>query len=131
MIPRGKRGFHPTRLFLGGIGVWLMYPISPGGNLRTLINTFERIKQTDEYVAELLNSLHRCQDDSGNKKRRELKAILSGTLVCYRNSPGTGGKLDGRWLGPCEVLEREVEHSYVLRTEQNKRIKADRTYVKE
>ena len=42
-----------------------------------------------------------------------------------------GGKLDGRWLGPCEVLAREGEYSYVLQTDQRKRAKAHRAYIKE
>ena len=39
--------------------------------------------------------------------------------------------MDSRWLGPCEVQAREGEHSYALRTGQNKRVKSHRTYMKE
>ena len=106
-------------------------PYKPRRECEDAHQFFERMKQTDKYVAELLNSLHRSEADSVNKKRRELKAIPIGTLVWYRRPPATGGKLDGRWLGPCEVLAREGEHSYVLRTDQNKRVKAHRTHVKE
>ena len=92
---------------------------------------FERMRDTDDYVAKLLNSLHEAQAKSVNKKRRELNDIPIGTLVWYRRPPGTGGKLDGRWLGPWEVLGREGKHSYVLGTDQNKRVKAHRTYINE
>ena len=92
---------------------------------------FERMKQTDERVARLLNSLHKAQAESVNKKVRELKANPIGTLFWHHRPPETRGKLDGRWLGPCEVLAREGEYSYVLRTDQRKRVKAHRTYIKE
>ena len=127
----GEAGLSPYEIVFGRQRFVANVPYKPRRECEDAQLFFERMKDTDEYVAKLLNSLHKAQADSVNKKRRELKAIPIGTLVWYRRPPGTGGKLDGRWLGPCEVLGREGEHSYVLRTDQNKRVKAHRTYIKE
>ena len=85
----------------------------------------------DKHVANMLNSLHRASAKTVNARRHEAKPLVMGALVWYRRPEGTGGKLDSRWLGPCEILSREGEHSYRIRTGPNTTVQAHRTYLKE
>ena len=127
----GETGLSPYEIVFGRQRFLANVPYKPRRECEDAQAFFERMKDIDNHVAEKLNSLHETQAKSLNKKRGELKAIPIGTLVWYRRPPGTGGKLDGRWVGPFEVLAREGEYSYVLRTDQRKRVKAHRTYIKE
>ena len=79
----------------------------------------------------MLNSLHRASAKTVNARRHETKPLVIGALVWYRRPEGTGGKLDSRWLGPCEILSWEGEHSYRIRTGPNTTVQAHRTYLKE
>ena len=107
MIP-GEAGFSPYEIVFRRQMFLANVPYKSRRECEDAHQFFERMKQTDERVARLLNSLHKAQAEGVNKKRRELKAIPIGTLVWYRRPPGTGGKLDGRWLGPCKPASPEV-----------------------
>ena len=92
---------------------------------------FGRMQYIDQHIADVLNALHKRQAAGVNKNRTDLKPLTSDKVVWYKRPPGTGGKLDSRWLGPCVVVGREGEYSYVVQTGQNSFIKAHRTSLKE
>ena len=92
---------------------------------------FARINQVDERVAKSLNEMHRKSAERINAKRKSQKPFLVGSVVWYKRQEGTGTKMDTRWVGPCEVLKREGEASYVVRTGQKSQVKAHRTDLKE
>ena len=127
----GESGLTPYEIVFGRQRYLAEVPYKNPRECEDALKFFERMNQTDTHVANLLNSWHKSQAETVNRRRRELQPIPVGSLVWYRRPPGTGGKLDSRWLGPCEVQAREGEHSYVLRTGQNKKVKAHRTYMKE
>ena len=111
----GEAGLLPHEIVFGRQMFVANVPYKPRRECEDAQLFLERMTDTDDYFAKLLNSLHEAQAKGVNKKRRELKAIPIGTPVWYRRPPGTGGNLDCWWLGPCAVLSREGEHSYVLR----------------
>ncbi len=50
----------------------------------------------------------------GNGSQPE-RGFNVGDLVWYLRPPNTGDKLDSRWLGPAEVVERKSKRGYAIR----------------
>ena len=84
----------------------------------------------DRRVAEALAETHEKNATRINVKRKNFDIFPEGSLVWYKRPEGSGNKLDSRWLGPAEVLRRQGENSYEIRTGQNSRIMAPASFLK-
>ena len=127
----GESGLTPYEILFGRERFLAHVPYDPPRVCEDAQEFFEHQDEVDQKVANVLNSLHERRANSVNARRKDSKALPIGTLVWYRRPEGTGGKMDSRWLGPCEVTRREGEHSYEIRTGQKTFIKAHRTFLKE
>ena len=86
----------------------------------------------DQKVAATLNDLHQRNAEVVNARRKDLKPLEVGSLVWYLRPRGRHReKLETYWLGPCPVLERVGNHSYVVELEPGRRQDAHRCQLKE
>ena len=85
------------------------------------VDFFERQRQVDHQITNTLNKLHDKQTAMVNRRRKELPEFKVGDRVRYlrpRDRPGE--KLESYWLGPAVVHDRQGEHSYVIKLDENK-----------
>ncbi len=93
-----------------------------GGILyKTLMHAPEATKwlvEQDKKVREAtqkLNTLHQKRMEQINRDRNVPPEIKVGDVVWYHHEVRAGTrKLEEYWKGPCKVLAREEEHSYVV-----------------
>ena len=82
---------------------------------------FERQRKVDQQIAATLNQLHAKQAAQVNRRRKELSEFQLGDRVWYlrpRDRPGE--KLESYWLGPAVVHDRQGEHSYLVKLDENR-----------
>jgi hypothetical protein len=91
---------------------------------------FDRMEIMDSEVARILNEKHGRMAEVLNASRSEPRRFVPGDMVWWLRPPNTGGKLDTRWLGPCKVVRRTGEHSYLVQTAPNYRTAVHATYMK-
>ena len=127
----GESGLSPYETVFGRERFCAHVPYLPPRECEDAQDFFKRMKEVDLLVAKTLNELHQKSADQKNAKRKQQKPLLLNTIVWYKRQEGTATKMDTRWVGPCEVIKREGEDSYVVRTGQNTQIKAHRTDLKE
>ena len=80
--------------------------------------------EVDELVARVINEMHEKDAARVNFKRKKFPSFAKGDVVWYRRPEGTASKMDTRWEGPYEVLAREGEDSYRIKTGLNSQIAA-------
>jgi hypothetical protein len=128
----GQSGLSPYEVLYGRHRPYAGVPYEPARRQEDAVAFFERQKEVDTKVAKVLNELHRMKADQVNAQRRELKPLAVGSLVWYLRPRGRPGeKLETYWLGPCPVLERVGEQSYVVELEPGRRQHAHRSQLKE
>ena len=120
----GESGLSPYEILFGRDRFCARVPYTPPRICEDAKDFFERMSKIDEKVAHTLNELHAKKIGRLNAKRKEPPVYPVGSVVWYFRPENTGGKLDSRWLGPAEVLERQGAHSYNLRTGLNTTINA-------
>ena len=92
----------------------------------------DRQAEIDERVAEIMNDIHVKRMNTINKRRRELSVLAVDDLVWYLRPRGKPGeKLETYWIGPCKVLERRSDHSYIIEIDTDRRQEAHRSQLKE
>ena len=73
-----------------------------------------RMKSIHEKVASVWNHKHSREERAFNKGRAQPPPFCIGDLVWYIGPPGSGNKLDTRWIGPGVVVAKEGESSYQI-----------------
>ena len=92
-------------------------PYQPPTSSPDAVSFFQQQVDTDTKVARALNDLHAEQAKKINAYRRELPALVPDQKVWWLRPRGRPGeKLETYWVGPCRVVRRVGEHSYVVET---------------
>ena len=126
----GESGLSPYEIIFGRERFCARVPYEPPRTCEDAQDFFERMSANDRRVAEILNEMHKKSAGRINAKRKPYEVFPIGSVVWYRRPEGSGGKMDSRWLGPAEVLARNGENSYEIRTGQNTKITAQASYLK-
>ena len=127
----GETGLTPYEILFGRERYTAHVPYRPPKDCEDAQEFFKRMFEVDEKVARILNAKHKREAQGINRGRKDLKPLEIGRTVWYRRQEGSGTKIDTRWVGPCVIVAREGEYSYVIKTSQNATVKALRSYLKE
>ena len=127
----GETGLSPYEILFGRERFCAGVPYRPPTDCEDAQAFLQRQHEVDEKVAVKLNEIHKTELARRNVGRKTFDGLPIGTKVWYRRPPGSGGKLDTRWMGPGEILAREGDHSYVVEIGPTGTIKAERAYLKE
>ena len=128
----GPSGLSPYQILYGRDRPYAGVPYEPPRAWPDAVAFFEQQKAVDSQVAHALNDLHERQAKLVNKRRRELRALVPGQKIWWIRPKGrTGDKLDTEWVGPCTIVQRVGEHSYVVRTREGHQIDVHRCHLKE
>lgn len=127
----GESGLSPYQIVFGRDRPMANLPYRPTRECEDATDFFEKQRQTDEKVAKVLNEKHAHRQEVINAKRRDWDPFDLGTYVWYRRPENSGGKLYSRWTGPMEIIGREGENSYVLKTSTGDRFSSPRCFLKE
>ena len=127
----GESGLSPYEIVFGRERFCANVPYNPPRECEDAQYFFKRMNDLDQRVARILNAKHQKEAKQVNVGRKDLKPLQIGRVVWYRRPEGSAGKLDTRWVGPCEMITREGEFSYVIKTAQGGKTKAHRSFLKE
>jgi hypothetical protein len=128
----GQSGLSPYEVLYGRQRWTAGIPYRPPATAEDAVSFFTRQREVDQQVAATMNALHAKQAEALNKRRRELCDFRPGDRVWYLRPPGrTGEKLESYWLGPCEVIERRGEASYLIQLEEKRQQEVHRSQLKE
>lgn len=89
--------------------------LSPGMELKPiqyLENLKDKLNQTGEFANKYAQSKQKKYADQYNKRAKEM-SFQCGEMVIVLY-PTSTNKSISRWHGPCEVLERQSKHSYLI-----------------
>jgi hypothetical protein len=126
----GETGLSPYQILFGRERSNGNLPYDTPKDCEDAQTFFHRMEIVDEEVARILNEKHEQQARTINVSRSEPRRFVPGDKVWWLRPPNTGGKLDTRWLGPCKVVRRVGEHSYLVQTAPNYRTAIHATYLK-
>ena len=124
VLPRILYGYHnlpnetglsPYQIVFGRERTELGLPLHPLNECEDATLFFDRMELLDSGISNQLNILHKSRSDQVNKTRHHRKPFEEGDAVWYSKPKQVGGfKLDTRWYGPCKVMGRRGESSYVI-----------------
>lgn len=126
----GESGLSPYEILFGRFRLMGGLPYEPARECEDAVDFFKRQRRVDELVAGKLNALHQRDSARLNQERKRMPPLHRCDAVWYLRPPDAGNKMDSRWLGPCLVLEREGESSYVIEVKEGYRTKAHRRQLK-
>ena len=75
---------------------------------------FDRMTSLRKFVADKLNELHKSETDRVNRTRKPKPIFAAGDIVWFQRPKDLVAQLNSKWLGPCKVLERVGQGSYVI-----------------
>ena len=127
---RGISGLSPYEILFGRERPLANAPYSPDRECEDATDFFNRMRERDEKVAQVINERHKKEMEELNKARRVQKPLVPGDKVWYRRPENTGGKMDTRWIGPARVVAREGEESYEIELLDGVFKKAPRRFLK-
>ena len=128
----GPTGLSPYQILYGRERPYAGVPYEPPLVSPDAVSFMEKQAETDRKVAQTLNDLHADRAKEVNAHRRELPALVEGQKVWWLRPRGRPGeKLETYWVGPCRVIHRAGEHSYVIETRPGHQIDAHRCQLKE
>jgi hypothetical protein len=127
---RGVSGLSPYEILFGRERPLANAPYSPDRECEDATDFFNRMRERDEKVAQVINERHKKEMEELNKARRVQKPLVPGDKVWYRRPENTGGKMDTRWIGPARVVAREGEESYEIELLDGVFKKAPRRFLK-
>ena len=110
----GPTGLSPYEIVYGRERPMKGLPYSPPKEAEDAVKFFERMEKLREMVAKYLNHLHRRATDYVNRKRLDKPVFKVGEKVWYRRPPDLSANLQSKWMGPCKILKRVGEGSYVV-----------------
>ena len=126
----GVSGLSPYQIMFGRERSIGQRPYTVATECEDAQDFFKRMETIDKRVAKILNERHIQRAKSTNVDRTEPHTYNPGDVVWYLRPPGSGGKLDTRWLGPCKVLSREGEYSYTIQVTPKRSMAAHATFLK-
>ena len=126
----GESGMSPYEVLFGRHRPLGGLPYVPQRECEDALSFFRRQRDVDEKVAKHLNDLHVRQSSYHNRGLLGLMPFQRWDKVWYLRPPDAGNKLDSKWLGPCLVMEREGENSYIIQVKEGQNIKAHRMHLK-
>ena len=106
---KGVSGLSPYEILFGRQRPLGNIPYTPVKECEDAQVFFQRMKEVDTKVAQVLNDLHEQQSQRANLDRQDSAPFAVGDVVWYRRPPNSGDKLDSRWIGPGKVIAREGE----------------------
>ena len=128
----GPSGLSPYQILYGRDRPYAGVPYEPPRAWPDAVAFFERQKAVDSQVARALHGIHEQRAKQVNQRRRELAALVPRQKVWWLRPKGrTGDKLDTEWVGPCIVVQRVGEHSYVIENREGRQIDVHRCHLKE
>ena len=78
------------------------------------------------HCAEVLGRLHDRREAKVNRRRMDPKPLAVGDKVWYAPD-AERNDLDSKWQGPCLVVDRHSDHSYVVQVAPNRTVEAHRS----
>ena len=113
---RGEAGLSPYEIMFGRLRPLEGVGYEPAREAQDALDFLDRMRNIDVKVARQLNHLHELDSEVVNKRRVAPEPFLPGEKVWYLRprGPVTGDKLQSWWLGPCPVVSRVGQSSYVV-----------------
>ena len=84
----------------------------------------------DHEVVQTLERKHAARADRENAKRTDPPEFHTGQKVWYLRPEKSGEKLDSRWVGPCEILQRISQHGYEVQVTDQSKVSTNVQYLK-
>ena len=106
-------------------------PVPVEREVQNALDFLSRHKEVDEKVAKILNDRHEKVAAAINRHRNLPSVFALGDLVWYLRPPShTADKALPRWVGPCPVMERTGQRSYIVEIRPGVRQPAHRSQLK-
>ena len=127
----GPSGLSPYEILYGRARPLAGVPYAPPSHAPDAIAFFERQQQVDTHVARVMSDLHAERSRQINAHRREPAPFQPGDKTWWLRPRGRPGeKLESYWVGPCRVLDRIGQHSYVIETRDGHAVNVHRCHLK-
>ena len=107
------------------------FPNEPPKECEDAQQCFDRMKETDEKVARLLNEKHKLVAQRMNANHPEVLTYEVGQKVWYLRPENSGDKWHSKWIGPEVITARLGEHSYEIQVEPRLKIQAHAAALKQ
>ena len=127
---KGEGGLSPYEILFGRQRPLAGIPYQPPKECEDAREFFERMHQLDQKISDTLNMTHQKSSSRENSKRKLKASFSPGDKVWYRRPPGSGGKMDSRWLGPALVKIRIGAQSYTITIKPNSEITSHDSFFK-
>ena len=126
----GASGLSPYEILYGRHQQMAGVPYEEPRQVEDAVAFFARQAEVDQKVSKIMQEIHEKRMEQLN--RRELPSLHVGSRAWYLRPRGRPGeKLETYWIGPCKVVERRSEHSYVVEVEPGRLQEAHRSQLKE
>jgi hypothetical protein len=127
----GVTGMSPYEIVFGRHRPMAGLPYRPEREAEDALAFLDRMRKQDIHIAAVLNELHTKQAKGINARRREPPPLAPGDKVWYHpeRQPGED-KLAPRWRGPCKILQRVGQHSYLVEVREGRPIEAHRSALR-
>ena len=123
----GPAGISPYQILYGRERPYAGVPYEAPIMSPDAVSFFQEQAEMDRKVARVLNDLHQERAEKVNAWRRNPGALVPDQKVWWLRPRGRPGeKLETYWVGPCRVIRRVGEHSYVVETRPGHQIDAHR-----
>jgi hypothetical protein len=128
----GVTGLSPYEVVYGGrqrsVGD---IPYQPQHESPDAVEWLRKGRELDKVVSQHLAKEHRTRAAAANKYRKERPKYSPGQKVWVLRPRKLGSdKMQSWWLGPCPVLRREGEDSYVVEIKPGKEFPVHATHLK-
>ena len=112
----GESGYSPYEIVFGRTRMVPGIPYTPDRVCEDASDFMSRMEHVDQMVAQRMHEVHLQSSALVNKRKVEREAYLVGSLVWLLKAPShsSQAKLEARWRGPLQVVERTGERSYVV-----------------
>jgi len=110
----GPTGLTPYEIVYGRERPMKGLPYTPPREAEDAIRFFDRMEKLREKVAKHLNHLHERAAEYINKKRQEKPIYKVEDKVWYLRPQDLSANLQSKWIGPCRILRRVGEGSYII-----------------
>ena len=127
----GESGMSPYEIVTGRSRNLVGVPIPVEREAQNALDFLARQKEVDQEVARIMNDRHEKIAAAINRHRSEPSEFALGDLVWYLRPPShTADKALPRWVGPCPVLERAGQRSYIIEIRPGIKQPAHRSQIK-
>ena len=111
----GEGGLSPYEIVTGRTRNLAGVPLPVPREAQDAIDFLQRQSEVGAMVRDILNDKHARVTQRLNAQKPELEEFQIGDFVWFRRPPSlTADKTLPRWVGPCPVVERSGQRSYVV-----------------